>query len=305
MPYRVQPDEQLGAGLRRCAAEEIASAIDELGDGYKADQVAAVHEARKSLKKIRALLRLVRPGLAQGVYRREMDAMRSAGQALSASRDADVVIAAFDGLRRSFTGQAPGEVVKEARAGLAAERRVARKHAGVGAVVETRDALQQALERVPGWGISDDAWGAAQAGVRRAYERGQAAFELALEEPTVEHLHDWRKRVKDLWYHQRLLEPLWPATMEAQAEHAHRLSELLGDDHDLAVLHEKLAASPQAPQLDGMLAIVDQRRADLQREAWPLGRRIYAERPKAFVRRLDRWRRAWEAERAAAALAPV
>ena len=52
----------------------------------------------------------------------------------------------------------------------------------------------------------------------------------------MESLHEWRKRVKHLWYHHTLLRSLWPPVMEVTGDEAHALSDHLGDDHDLAVL---------------------------------------------------------------------
>ena len=74
--------------------------------------------------------------------------------------------------------------------------------------------------------------------LERTYARGRDAFARADRKPTTTNLHEWRKRVKDLWYQQRLLEDTWPGVMKAQAKEAKTLSKLLGEDHDLAVLSE-------------------------------------------------------------------
>jgi hypothetical protein len=48
--------------------------------------------------------------------------------------------------------------------------------------------------------------------------------------------------------------------------------------------------------LDPLITELDRRRSGLQREALLLGRRVYAEKPKAFTRRLHRYWKAWRAE---------
>jgi CHAD domain-containing protein len=158
--------------------------------------------------------------------------------------------------------------------------------------------LQAARRRVEDWELRDRGWKALAGGLERSYRRGRHAFKLARAEPTPQNLHDWRKRAKDLWYHLRFLRPLSAATMRGQADQAHRLSDLLGDDHDLWVLREALTsmAGEIPADLEPLVAAVDHRRTELQRDALLLGERVYAERPKAFLRRLRRYWKAWRAE---------
>ena len=159
------------------------------------------------------------------------------------------------------------------------------------------EALRAAELRVESWPLEGAGWDDVLAGAARAYARGREAFKVARADPTPESLHAWRKRAKDLWYHQRLLAPAWPAVLGAQAEEAHVLSELLGDDHDLAVLMERLATDDDAPPLPPAVdaqrpelrELVAHRSDELRAEATRLGRRVYAERPKAFSRRLERY----------------
>src|SRR5262245_53924237 len=89
MAYRLKLSESLTRGVRRIALDQLDLAEQRLKD--KSDPVAAVHEARKSLKRTRALLRLIRPALGESVYRRENGQLRDAGRLLSASRDRDVM----------------------------------------------------------------------------------------------------------------------------------------------------------------------------------------------------------------------
>ena len=113
---------------------------------------------------------------------------------------------------------------------------------------------------------------------------------------TVENLHDWRKRAKDLWYHLRLLKPFSPAIIGGHADEAHRLADLLGDDHDLALLRETLlGGGGEVPvDVEAVIGLIEHRRDQLQAEAMQVGERLYAERPKAFRRRMHRY---WKATR--------
>ena len=298
MAYRLRNSESPARGMRRCAREELDNAIEQLTEGVSSDPVTGVHEARKSLKKERALLRLVRRELGDDTYRTENTALRDAARRLSGLRDAQVGLLTLDRLAEPATGHVPETTMERLRTALAADG-AAHTPAGLPAVAAAVAVeLTDVRERTKQWHLGRDDWKLVSAGLSRAYGRGRAALADVEADPTVEHLHEWRKRVKDLWYHARLLQPLWPDVMEAQAEQAHVLSELLGDDHDLAVLRERLVSDPAVAagvpaDLDPLIGVIDRRRAELVAEARLLGRRIYAERPSAFERRMKALWRAW------------
>ena len=91
--------------------------------------------------------------------------------------------------------------------------------------------------------------------------------------PTDETLHEWRKRVKDLWYVLDILQPIRPAFTKRRGEEAHKLADDLGDDHDLAVLRQVLSDLEDRHGVhaarDVILPLIDRRRAELQQDAFP------------------------------------
>jgi CHAD domain-containing protein len=291
MAYRLQPGEAVPDGLRRCAREQLDQAVDELSARVADDPVEAVHEARKSLKKTRSLLRLGRGTLEPDQRRRDNAALRSAGRRLSPSRDAEVMLEAADELAERYAGRAPQATFDAIRRHLAAER-----DPDSGLTGQVAEELKVVRSRIEHWSSRATGWKALEPGLQRSYARGRAGLEQARSRPTAENLHEWRKRTKDLWYHLRLLKPLAPGIVGGAAKEADKLSKLLGDDHDLAVLHETLerGAGDMKVDVDPVLALIDHRREQLQVEALVLGRRLYAERPKAFVARLHRY---WKASR--------
>jgi CHAD domain-containing protein len=293
MAYRLSFADDVPSSVRLCAREQLAGAVERL-ERAEEGPVKAVHEARKHLKKTRALLRLVRPALGKQAYRQENDALRDAGLALSGARDADVRVATARALAEHAAGRLPADVFDALRDALAAEA-AGPERVGADRFAAVIEALRATEPRVEAWPLDDADWDTVLAAATRAYARGREAFALARATPEPELLHAWRKRTKDLWYHQRLLAPAWPDVLGAQAEAAHELSELLGDDHDLAVLDQRLAddAAPLAPAVDAqrgeLRALVAHRSGELRADAARLGRRLYAESPKAFARRLARY----------------
>jgi CHAD domain-containing protein len=108
-------------------------------------------------------------------------------------------------------------------------------------------------------------------GIDRAYRRGRKGYKGASHASTEE-LHQWRKRAKDLWYHHRLIKDANPSVVAAYAKDAHQLSDLLGDDHDLAVVrativHQDPPAATAPVDLDPVVDLIDERRSELQAEA--------------------------------------
>lgn len=118
----------------------------------------------------------------------------------------------------------------------------------------------------------------------------------ARKEPTAENLHDVRKRVKDLWHASQIVRPAAPKQMQRLSKRAHHLADLLGDNHDLAVLGDYVETHPQAFESEAarqaLLAVVERRRNALEREALKLGKRLYSQPPKRFVGAVERgWRK--------------
>ena len=297
MAYQLGDGETAERALRRSAREELDRAIAELSDGVKEDPVTAVHDARKALKKERSLLRLARGAMPSRQRRRENAALRDAARGLSGARDAAVLIATLDQLSERFTGQLPASTFDAIRQHLESERGgesdgVAGSTFAAGALHE----LQTMRLRVDDWEFSGSGWDAIDRGLRRSYRRGRKAFGNARKSRSSEDLHAWRKRVKDLWYQERLLAPSCGPAVRGQAKDAHRVADLLGDDHDLSLLREALTGSsmPVPVDVDAVVELIDHRRTELRTEAIRIGKRIYAEPPKAFRRRM---RRSWRAGR--------
>lgn len=297
--YRLERGESVRAGVTRVIVEELDGAAERL-TAPSEDRVNAVHEARKHVKKARSALRLVRGELPGRAFARENDRLRQVARRMSGVRDAQVAVTALDRLRESGEGLVPPAVWDEVRRVLADRRQTAGEQLlGAGGFADevTRD-LGRARERLAGLTLERGGWKALRGGLAREYARGADARATAARKPGQDNLHAWRRRVKDAWYHLRLLQPAWPAPLGDVAEEAHRLSELLGDDHDLANLRATMTGEPGAfgVQLDGLVALLDERRGQLQARARLLGDRLYAESPGDYAARLGAYWRAWRSE---------
>jgi CHAD domain-containing protein len=293
--FRLAREEELAAGLTRVAAGRAEAALERLRarSAGESETAAAVHGARKDLKKLRTVLRLLRDSLGKKRYRRASERFRDAARDLADARDAEVKLRTLEALSEQADGL-PGEAVEAWRKILVRDCEAATDTPRSEALAaEAIAEIEAGLEEVRGWDLSGDSWKTIDGALTRSYRRGRKATKTA-PSGSEDDLHEWRKRAKDLWYALRILSGTWPGPLEAAAEEAHALSELLGDHHDLAVLAEDLGQR-NLGQLETQVlaAAIARRQEELAEEAAALGRRLYAERPADFSRRLRRYREAW------------
>src|SRR4051812_10742739 len=237
--YRVKQGEDPSEEVRRIAAGRADNALDELGGESDEDGAEAVHEARKNLKKLRSLLRLVRDELGDELYRHENERLRDAGRELSRSRDAEVKLKTATALRERFGGQSEPPGVDEWAEALEAERDELEAESG-GSSERAIAGVEVTRARIELWPVGGLDWESFEPGLKRAYKRGRNRFAEVQDDPSDDNVHEWRKRVKDLWYQLRILCEAWPGVIGGTADEAHELANALGDHHDLAILGDDL-----------------------------------------------------------------
>jgi CHAD domain-containing protein len=290
--FRLRRGEDTGDGVRRVARGQLDLAGERLeaGTGMRGDLDGAVHDTRKSFKRLRALVRLSRDALGDEAYRRENTIFRDAGRGLSGARDAAVLVQTLDGLTARYRDEVGDDAFTGLRAALASEAEAASSALSedTTAVGEVQGTLEAARRRVGGWPLPEDGGLAMLApGFERIYRRGRRALKLARKEPDTETLHELRKRAKDLWHAAQILRPAATKAMKGLARRAHALSDVVGDDHDLAVLRAA-AREHHATLAPGELALLERliarRRARLQRTALAQARRVYARKPAELAK---------------------
>jgi CHAD domain-containing protein len=275
-------DPSVAAAVARVAREEAEGALAQArGEGALGPRV---HEMRKAVKKLRGLLRLVRPVLREA--RAENAALREAGRGLSSLRDAAVLLATAEALS---TGMDEGR--REAL--LRPFRLDAQAHdeaAEAALLPPFAAALEGVHDRATGWRVRAEGWEALAPGLEATWAAARLAMAAALRDPSADASHEWRKRVKDHWYQARLLQPIWPAMMEPHVRAADELGEVLGQVNDLAVLRDRLRGTDLAPDLvDEALRLAGARHAALWARAEPLGRRLLAGKASDLSRRWGAW----------------
>lgn len=296
MAYQLQTHEPIDDGVRRIAGELIDHARAQI-EVTDRDRHAAVHEVRKDCKRMRALLRLIRPQ-APKLYQHENAFFRDAAASLSGIRDVEAALESYDALLDVFSDEVDRQELAPVRAALTRHKKhLSNEIADLDDRLDTFGAqLRKAGERVSDWAIpgDDPARGSGDAlvsgGLAKTYGRGRAAMATAYDAPSVESFHEWRKRAKYLRYQLELLRPAWPRLLQATRKEVKALGDLLGDEHDLAVLEAVLERALSDHDERGrhrvLAALMRQRREQLRDQAYWLGRRIYTEKAKSLRKRI-------------------
>lgn len=280
MTYRIDLTRPLAEELRRVAVEELAGAGAELqraGD----ERAIAIHEARKRLKKTRAVLRLIRPHLGPR-FAIDNAWIRDTARWLSSARDAEVLVETARDLR-GRAGAAGLEALECRLAARAAAIRASSEAPDLDAIGER---IRIAAERVSEWPVLPDDASAIRSGLGRVYRRGRRARKSAAAGPADDAaMHEWRKRAKELWYATRLFHDADPV-VAAHESNLDVLCDRLGKRHDLDVLEETLHREPgllvdlPAGDIHSTIAAA---RKELDDEAFLLGSVIYAAKPGQFA----------------------
>lgn len=292
MPYRLEHDESIPRGLRRIAREEIDSAIENLRVTQPSKRDDAVHEARKSIKKLRGLVRLLMPGLGPA-GKQENIALRDLGRTLSEVRDAAAMIETVDLLGKKYHDNPAVAKLAPVRALFVKRRNAARAQGDSSPSAEEGIAILRRLRRrLNNWNIGIEFVSMAP-GLKTIYRRGRHALAQARKDPDAVNLHNLRKRVKDYWYQVRLLESLWqlpPLSPEnACPENAlQELQEQLGDAHNLALLRETAVKG-----FEGVAHLIADFEKELRVKSLAAAKDLYAEKSGGHVQRLTELWMTW------------
>jgi CHAD domain-containing protein len=249
-----------------------------------------VHEARKAIKRMRALARLLRHELGESEFQRVNDSLRAAGARLAGARDAEVRLATLHALSERYPKALTPERVRPLGERLEGERGEAIEPSERDAVLADIAAMRRQLAR---WNLVEYDFQALAPGLRRIYREGRRRRRRVMRGDALnaQDLHDWRKRVKSLYYVLDMLGGTKSKGARRATRRANRLGDVLGEEHDLWMLRTYIERHPDALRgddstRDALLRSIERRRARLRRRALKLGARLYKRKPGSFTRRM-------------------
>ena len=283
----VRPDVAVGGALRAIARDILSEARAVLDDQGKPD-ATAVHDYRRAMKRWRALLRLLEPFLGEDGRRLRTEARDSARE-LSGARDAQSATEALEDIVAKDTTLS-GRTVASIRGRLDAVR-LSAEAATLTQAVRARliVALEAADTAVNAWPLDELTFPELASELTETYKlaRDDAPSGDWRSVP-AEVLHDLRRRVVAHRYQMELVEPLWPKFGRLWVAEAQRLRDRLGAFQDLSMLHGFTAPhQPLAPWRARLAPLIAARQAAHAKASQRIGGRLFAERPRAFRKRLE------------------
>ena len=316
MAFKFDIRESLLKGIPRITRERIDRVIASLNEKPQ-PSAESIHEARKDLKCLRAVLRLARGSIQREVRRRENIFFRDAGRSLSAARDRQALLEALEYFsKRRHRHQRGSASSEESVHGLIEKIRGKIEREMINELPS--ETLRQLVQELRGAKRRADLWfdgvllqpgneweTFVGTGLRRTYRQGKNLvwqFEMiGQQNASDETWHELRKCAKALGYQLRLLRPIWPGPISVLLGEIDQLTDRLGDDHDLAVLRGRILNEPYNPSETQesadirqiLLQSLDRRKRKLQSDSLQLARRIYVEKPGQFERRLAAYWQAW------------
>jgi CHAD domain-containing protein len=280
-------DEPLGVGVLR-VAEDLIDSIVGSGQHLEQEEGEYIHHVRTAIKRLRALLRLIRPVVGEQFFNRENARLRKAGRRLAVARDAEVARETLKTL--SVAGEPEKKAVAAALAGLESKTQPG---TDIGeALREVKADLEQTKRNLQRLQLVNGEWEVVEAGLQDVYRQSRKRMNTALQDGGEEAFHKWRIRVKNLFYELELLEPVWPKRMDKMTSRLAKLQDKIGLDHDIAVLKVLLRKTPEAfggtEAVGRIIRRLNGESRKLRHAAEPLGEKIFAKKPRRFLRKLSR-----------------
>jgi CHAD domain-containing protein len=296
MAFQLRLTESVAHGLPRLAKKELRAARTLLRRTTPPPD-EAIHEARKSIKKVRAIVELVEAGdgrLSSGVGKR----LRRVSRTLSRLRDADAMSEILTKLRKKNPLLISEHSFARMRRQLASHKKAAKDAAARDGAWEKVDReLRKARRAAKGLSVAHRGFRALAPGIDLTHRRGRKAMTRARTRQRAEDFHEWRKQIKALWYELRLLE-VCGKSVRRDVRALHSAETWLGDDHNIVVLCAELSKDPSVcggmADLDRLRVAADRYQCELRRKATATAAGIYRRQSTKYVRALSR---AWKAAR--------
>ncbi len=288
--FRLKKKEDTKEGIIRIMLEQINLIVHHAGY-IKHHTNKRVHEIRKSFKRLRAVLRLIRDEIGYDSYIEANILFRDLGRSLSLYRDSNVYISTLKKIRYKIS---PKELknyfiilkeLKNQKAQLISEFDM---DSTIENIINQLKDSNQFIQQIP---IINDDFNVFYGGLKRIYRQSKKLLLEAVEQPTDEVIHTWRKRVKYLWYQIQVLENIWPEQLSTWRKILKKISELLGLNHDLTLLHQKIVQLRNSTTIKTkrIESLILRLRDNYYLQAVHQGQLFFIDSPEQFIKKLNQY----------------
>jgi CHAD domain-containing protein len=299
MSFQLRQNESVSHGLQRLARQQLRSARDRLREATPPSD-EAIHDARRSVKKVRAIVNLIDADEGRGLNGARKR-LRLVNRTLSKLRDADVTLQTLTRLRKRHRGLLSEHTFARIRRQLSLQKQGALLTAHESGAWDNVDRELRNLRRdAAQWRPSHRQFGAVARGIRKSHRQGRKALARALMSQRADDFHEWRKQMKALWYQLRLIGGCSPA-VRRDIQELGRAETALGEDHNLVVLCEQLSTDRALRDLGEFRAASERLQRTLRRRAIEHARWIYAYAPREYAQRVRHAWKSWKDDESAGA----
>ena len=313
MSHLLKRNEGLTEGLQRVSQELLSDLLQAIGREKLTP--GQVHDARKIIKNLRAMLRLTREALSDEARRAGNQALRKLAGPLSGPRDAVVTLAAFEGVYREGLNGDPSAKVESSWA-IQLHQSLAEKACAL-VPVKNYQAGAEEVRRLGGQvlpfetqgrgarrqpRVGDDWENVVQKGLRKTYRQGRRLMHQVVANPdsSDEEWHELRKRVKDLGYQLTLFKKV--RGVRPLLRKLDKAGTALGDARDLTLLRDSLGNLQDKGEFtpadrltyQKLLTHIEERSQSLHGRALKVIGGVYRRGSKRFAARLAKRFRQWQ-----------
>jgi CHAD domain-containing protein len=292
MAFRFQRNESAASGFRRIIREQTAAGVSLLADRGN-DLGTRVHDARRHIKRMRAILQLAGYGFDSKTLAKHDDALAAVARRLAGTRDADACVATFE----TLTSKLPFAEHTEVHEHFRELARISRRATSASQLGKIATSLRAAGTAIAREGLDHDEWDLVAEGFEKSYREARKLRRLAGKKASHAELHSWRKRLKQLFHQLELVCAILPKPLRKAIKRLEQLASALGEHHDLHVLEASLQDYQQhardAQDIGYLRELIDERRESLCKTIRKIASDAFCEKPKPFLRAIHK---AWKAE---------
>ena len=291
MSFTLHQRKHIEDELKNTARRQLRRGSEVLKKRDAGTIAASVHEARRSVKKARAVVKTLREA-GGDVPRKDRRRLRKASRRLSGLRDSAAIVDTFQRLRKRYPKRLAEHTYGILRRALLDAREQGEGSARrEGSLDRVANQLNKTRAQAKRWQAPALDLPALIDIVALSYRRSRRAMKRARQTHLSATLHGWRKELKTLWYQLRLVRPLTPGVTPLVAS-VKRLETELGEDHNLVVLAATLRACPELKAMSAEVRQIDalaaRMRQVLRTRVFAIGARLHHKRTRDFTSWLRR-----------------